>query len=87
MDVLNLYIYNLDEEIIELLSIRQELLTNSKNFKVLELGGYNMKNNFISKLDHNIFNYELQFESKKIKKHIKNYLMKIYKKIMKNMKH
>ena len=30
-----------------------------------------MKNNFISKLDHNIFNYELQFESKKIKKHIK----------------
>jgi len=68
MDVLNLYIYNLDEEIIELLSIRQELLTNSKNFKVLELGGYNMKNNFISKLDHNIFNYELQFESKKNKK-------------------
>ena len=68
MDVLNLYIYNLDDEIIELLSIRQELLTNSKNFKVLELGGYNMKNNFISKLDHNIFNYELQFESKNNKK-------------------
>ena len=46
-----------------------------------------MKNNFISKLDHNIFNYELQFESKKNKKTYKNYLMKIYKKIMKNMKH
>ena len=42
MDKLKLYIYNLDEEIIELLSIRQELMTNSKNFKVLELGGYNM---------------------------------------------
>ena len=67
MDKLNLYIYKLDEEIIELLSIRQELMTNSKNFKVLELGGYNMQNDFISKLDHNIFNYEIQFESGKNK--------------------
>ena len=68
MDTLNLHIYNLDDEIIELLSIRQELLTNSKNFKVMELGGYNMKDNFISKLDHNIFNYEVKFENKKNKK-------------------
>ena len=51
MDTLNLHIYNLDDEIIELLSIRQELLTNSKNFKVMELGGYNTEDNFISKLD------------------------------------
>lgn len=68
MDTLNLHIYNLDSEIIELLSIRQELLTNSKNFKVMELGGYNMKDNFISKLDHNIFNYEIKFENKKNRK-------------------
>lgn len=65
MEELNLYIYNLDEEIIELLSIRQKFMTNSKNFKVLELGGYNMKDNFISKLDHNIFNYEVQMDTKK----------------------
>ena len=65
MEALNLYIYNLDEEIIELLSIRQKFMTNSKNFKVLELGGYNMKDNFISKLDHNIFNYEVQMEQEK----------------------
>ena len=83
MDTLNLHIYNLDDEIIELLSIRQELLTNSKNFKVMELGGYNMKDNFISKLDHNIFNYEVKFENKKIK----NYLMKIWIIQMKIMKH
>jgi len=68
MDKLNLYIYNLDEKIIELLSIRQEFMTNSKNFKVLELGGYNMKDNFISKLDHNIFNYEVKNGIKKNKK-------------------
>ena len=68
MDTLNLHIYKLDDEIIELLSIRQELLTNSKNFKVMELGGYNMKDNFISKLDHNIFNYEVKFENKKNRK-------------------
>ena len=68
MDTLNLHIYKLDDEIIDLLSIRQELLTNSKNFKVMELGGYNMKDNFISKLDHNIFNYEVKFENKKNRK-------------------
>ena len=68
MDKLNLYIYNLDEQIIELLSIRQELMTNSKNFKVMELGGYNMKNDFISKLDHNIFNHECNINSVKNKK-------------------
>lgn len=68
MDKLNLYIYNLDEQIIELLSIRQELMTNSKNFKVMELGGYNMKNDFISKLDHNIFNHECNINSIKNKK-------------------
>tara|TARA_Y100000589_G_scaffold312514_1_gene332936 strand:- start:760 stop:1425 length:666 start_codon:yes stop_codon:yes gene_type:complete len=68
MDKLNLYIYNLDEQIIELLSIRQELMTNSKNFKVMELGGYNMKNDFISKLDHNIFNHEYNINSVKNKK-------------------
>ena len=68
MDTLNLHIYKLDDEIIELLSIRQELMTNSKNFKVMELGGYNMKDNFISKLDHNIFNYEVKFENKKNRK-------------------
>ena len=68
MDKLKLYIYDLDEEIIELLSIRQELMSNSKNFKVLELGGHNMQNDFVSKLDHNIFKYELEFESKKNKK-------------------
>jgi len=65
MEKYNLYIYNLDEEIIELLSIRQELLTNSKNFKVLELGGYNMKDNFVSKLDYNIYKYESNFELNK----------------------
>ena len=68
MDKLNLYIYDLDEKIIELLSIRQEFMTNSKNFKVLELGGYNMKDNFISKLDHGIFNYEVQNGTDKNKK-------------------
>lgn len=68
MDKLNLYIYNLDEQIIELLSIRQELMTNSKNFKVMELGGYNMKSDFISKLDHNIFNHECNINSVKNKK-------------------
>ena len=65
MEVYNSYIYKLDDEIIELLSIRQGLLTNSKNFKVLELGGYNLKNTFVSKIDYNIFRYELQFENNK----------------------
>ena len=65
METYNSHISKLDNEIIELLSIRQGLLTNSKNFKVLELGGYNLKNTFVSKIDHNIFKYELQIQNNK----------------------
>lgn len=59
MDKYENHIDKLDNEIIELLSLRQKLLTNSKNFKVLELGGYNMKDNLISKLDYHIYLHEL----------------------------
>ena len=65
MEAYNSHISKLDNEIIELLSIRQGLLINTKNFKVLELGGYNLKNTFVSKIDHNIFKYELQFQNNK----------------------
>lgn len=65
MEAYNSHISKLDNEIIELLSIRQGLLINTKNFKVLELGGYNLKHTFVSKIDHNIFKYELQFQNNK----------------------
>ena len=67
------YINELDEDIIELLSMRQNLLTNTKNFKVMELGGYHMGEQFTSKLDYNIFQYELKFHSNK-----KNYYGKLF---------
>lgn len=54
------YLNKLDDDILELLSIRQKFKINCKNFKVLELGGHVIEEDiFTSKLDNEIFNYEL----------------------------
>ena len=60
METYESYLNKLDTEIIELLSIRQEIKINCKNFKVLELGGYQLEDTFVSKLDNEIFNYEIE---------------------------
>tara|TARA_B110000902_G_C14280753_1_gene576715 strand:+ start:160 stop:810 length:651 start_codon:yes stop_codon:yes gene_type:complete len=61
MEAYDSYLNKLDTEIIELLSIRQELKINCKNFKVLELGGYQFEDTFTSKLDNEIFKYEIEY--------------------------
>ena len=59
MDLYNNFIKILDNDIIELLSIRQQYKINSKNLKVLELGGYNKTiESPISNIDFHIYHYE-----------------------------
>lgn len=58
------YLNKIDDEILRLLSIRQNLKINCKNFKVLELGGHTLEDSFTSKLDNEIFNYELKNRTK-----------------------
>lgn len=65
MEEFQRHLNNLDDELLELLSLRQEFKINCKNFKVLELGGHNLEDCFTSKLDNMIFNYELKNHSKK----------------------
>ena len=65
MEEFQRHLNNLDDELLELLSLRQEFKINCKNFKVLELGGHNLEDCFTSKLDNMIFNYELKKSLKK----------------------
>jgi hypothetical protein len=58
MNIYEDYLNKLDNEILELLTLRKEFKINAKNFKVLELGGHNIEDIYISKLDNEIFNYE-----------------------------
>lgn len=58
MNIYEDYLNRLDNEILELLTLRKEFKINAKNFKVLELGGYNIEDTYISKLDDEIFKYE-----------------------------
>jgi len=67
MDNYEEHLDKLDDEIIELLSIRQDFKINCKNFKVLELGGHSLEDTFTSKLDNEIFNYELHNSDKMYK--------------------
>jgi chorismate mutase len=64
MEEFQKHLNKVDDELIELLSLRQEFKINCKNFKVLELGGHNLEDCFTSKLDNMIFNYELKNHSK-----------------------
>ena len=62
------FIESLDIDIIELLSLRQTYLLNSKNFKVFELGGYNIYDKLCSNLDSKIYDLELNNSTKITKK-------------------
>ena len=64
METYESYLDKLDTEIIELLSIRQQIKINCKNFKVLELGGHQLEETFTSKLDNEIFKYEIEHVDK-----------------------
>lgn len=76
------FINKLDEEIIELLSVRQKYLLNSKNYKVFELGGYNISDRLSSNLDCKLYNIEL---TKSVnKKNIKSYEKQFNQDLFKN---
>jgi chorismate mutase len=58
MEFYNNYKEALDSDIISLLSIRQNIKLNSKIYKVFELGGFNIDNTLVAKIDSMIFNIE-----------------------------
>lgn len=79
MENYDIYIEKLDDEIIELLSIRKKYLLNSKNFKVYELGGYNMYDSLSSNLDNKIYNIELKKDVNEKKTYEKYFNEDLYK--------
>tara|TARA_Y100000389_G_C17438988_1_gene507392 strand:- start:1035 stop:1724 length:690 start_codon:yes stop_codon:yes gene_type:complete len=81
MDKYEIFIDKLDEELIELLSIRQKYLLNSKNYKVFELGGYNMVDRLSSNLDCKLYNSELKYSesNQTLKSYEKNFNEDLFK--------
>ena len=80
MDKYENHIELLDNDIIELLSLRQKYLLNSKNFKVFELGGYNIYDKLYSNLDSKIYDLELKTSSTKLKTYEKKFNEDLFEK-------
>jgi chorismate mutase len=74
------FIELLDINIIELLSLRQKYLLNSKNFKVFELGGYNIYDKLCSNLESKIYDLELKNSTTKLKKYEKKFNEDLFEK-------